>query len=427
VAAGSISDMLVAPGQWLGRVRRSLRAILARVLAVAGSIQAFTLVILTLVSEFRKRRHPPKGFPKTRFEELDVDGNQLQLYCYGDHLFQDMLEAIDSATQSILLETYIWKGDALGQQFKERLAAKAAAGVRVYVIYDSPANLIVPRSFKRFPANIHIIRYGSIGRPWQWIDPRQYARDHRKLLVVDGKIAFIGGYNIGELYRRQWRDTHVRVRGPHAARLGQNFIDFWNRHAGRTEPIAWHLRRGVRAVIQHRTNDARRLLFPIRDMYIDAIERAEQRVWITTAYFIPGEPLREALIGAAKRGVDVQVLLPWVSNHVSADWLARGFYSTMLDGGVRIFCYEHAMIHAKTMTVDSVWSTVGTANLDRLSQLGNYEINLEIYDQAFAAQMEQLFAIDRSNSFELKHDEWQRRPWFAKLGEAVLAPLRPLI
>jgi cardiolipin synthase A/B len=398
-----------------------------RALAGMAAAQFVTIAILSVISELRKRRRPTSGFPRVRFEEVEVEGNQLQLYCYGAHLFQDMLDAIDSASRSILLETYIWKSDTLGQQFKDRLVAKAAAGVEVYVIYDSPANLVVPAAFKRFPPNIHIIRYGSIGRPWQWIDPRQYARDHRKLLVVDGEVAFIGGYNIGELYRVQWRDSHVRVRGPHAARLGQDFIDFWNRHSSRSDAITWRLRRGVQPRVQHRTNDARRLLFPIRDMYVDAIGRSEHRVRITTAYFIPGGAMRDALVEAVARGVDVQVLVPWVSNHVSADWLARGFFSDLLAKNVRIFGYRDAMNHAKTMTVDGIWSTVGTANLDRLSQLGNYEINLEVYDEGFAAQMERLFEIDKSNSFEIVGHWWRNRAWYAKTGEWILAPLRPAL
>jgi cardiolipin synthase len=422
-----ISGVVLAPAQMPHDILRRWDRVVLRALGALGCLQALTIGVLALISEFRKRRRPPAGFPKVRFSELSVDGNNLQLYCYGGQLFADMLAAIDGAQRTILFETYIWKGDALGQQFKDKLAAKAAAGVEVYAIYDSPANLIVPRSFKRFPPSMHVMRYGSIGRPWQWIDPRRYARDHRKLLVVDGETAFIGGYNVGELYRMQWRDTHLRVRGPHAARIGQDFIDFWNRHALPSERMKWTMRRGIHPLLHNRTNDARRLLFPIRDMYIDVIDRAEKRVWITTAYFIPGAPLREALIEAAERGVDVKVLLPWTSNHVSADWLARGFFSDFLEHGVRIFGYQDAMNHAKTMTVDSVWSTVGTANLDRLSQLGNYEINLEIYDRALAAQMETLFEIDRNNSFELTLDKWQHRPWYAKIGEIVLAPLRPLI
>jgi cardiolipin synthase len=161
-------------------------------------------------------------------------------------------------------------------------------------------------------------------------------------------------------------------------------------------------------------------------MYVDAIDRAEHRVWITNAYFIPDSAMRAALVNAARRGVDVQVLLPWNSNHVTADWLGRGFYTRLLAHGIRIFCYQKAMNHSKTMTVDGAWSTVGTANLDRLSSIGNYEINLEVHDEAFAAQMERLFEIDKLNAFALTESVWEARPWFAKTGERILAPLRPL-
>jgi cardiolipin synthase A/B len=413
------------PGYVAG-VRGRSRTLLLRALGALGMAQMATIGVLMLVGRWRKRRKPPGGFPRMDFDEVEVDGNRLQLYGSGQRLFDDMLRAIDGARQSILLETYIWKGDKLGQEFKDRLAAKAATGVDVYVLYDHFANLVVPRAFKRFPPNMHVVAYGSFSRPWHVLDPRRYARDHRKLLVVDGETAFIGGYNIGELYRLQWRDTHVRVRGPEAARLGQDFVDFWNNHRPSDRAIPLMFRRGLQARMAHRTNDAQHLLFPIRDMYVHAIDRSERRVWITNAYFMPDHVMEAALISAAKRGVDVEVLLPFESNHVAADWLGRGFYSRLLNNGVRIFCYKQAMIHAKTMTIDGEWSTVGTANLDRLSQIGNYEINLEVYDQAFASQMEQLYELDKTNAFELTPGEWERRPIYAKFGELVLAPLRPL-
>jgi cardiolipin synthase len=423
--------------RWLqplaSRLRLLLRALTShwrrlalRLLAAFGLAQACTIAALTVVSTVRRRRLPLSGFPRARFEEVTVEDNRMGLYCYGGYLFEDMLGAIDRAQRSILLETYIWRGDRLGRAFKERLIAKAAQGVQVYLIFDSFANLVVPRAFKRFPPSVHVLRYGAAWRPWHLLDPRRFARDHRKILVIDGDIAFLGGYNIGDEFALQWRDTHVRVEGPEAARLGQAFIDFWNRHTPSSEQITWMLRRGMQARLVHRTNDARRLLFPIRDMYVDAIDRAEKRVWITNAYFIPDSAMRAALCNAAARGVDVQVLLPWTSNHVTADWLGRGFYSQLLRGNVRIFGYRRAMNHAKTMTVDGIWSTIGTANLDRLSQIGNYEVNLEIFDVQFAHQMERLFEIDRSNTFEITLDWWVARPWYAKIGERILAPLRPL-
>jgi cardiolipin synthase len=157
-------------------------------------------------------------------------------------------------------------------------------------------------------------------------------------------------------------------------------------------------------------------------MYISAIDRAERRIRLTNAYFIPDRTLRRALKAAAQRGVDVQVLLPWISNHPLADWMARGLFTELLGAGIRLFGYR-TMLHAKTCTIDGQWSTIGTANLDRLSSVGNYEMNAEIYSSALAEQMEQLFESDKANATELTLETWAARPWYAKVSERVLAPL----
>jgi cardiolipin synthase len=338
-----------------------------------------------------------------------------------------MLEAIDGARDFIFLESFIWKDDATGQEFKERLARKARAGVRVCVIFDRFGNLVVPAEFKRFPPEIETLEYSGFSVPWHFFDPRKYALDHRKLLVVDGAIGFLGGYNIGALYATQWRDTHLRIEGPEAADLAQSFVDFWDR----AQPAEKRLRRNFplrfEPAVQYCTNDAARLIFPIRDMYIEAIERAQRHIYITNAYFIPDGVLLRALLDAARRGVAVQVLLPWASNHILADWAARGFFTDCLRGSIRIFGYKGVMIHAKTATIDGEWSTLGTANLDRLSEVGNHEINIQIYDPVFAREMEAIFACDKTNAFELTAEHWLSRPWYVKLSEMVLAPLRPAL
>jgi cardiolipin synthase len=148
---------------------------------------------------------------------------------------------------------------------------------------------------------------------------------------------------------------------------------------------------------------------------------------MTHAYFIPDSDFVESLKAAALRGVDVRVLVPEVSNHVVADWLSRGYYGELLDAGVRIFRFTGAMVHAKTSTIDGRWSTVGTANIDRLSMTGNYEINVEFIDPAMAAEMERIFATDLTNSVELTAAEWDGRGVHKKFTELVLAPLRPLL
>ncbi len=405
----------------LSRSRPSLRRALVTTVVGGAALQTAILIVLGIVA-WLQRRGQPQGFPHAQFPPTRVGENDLRIYSYGRELYDAMLAAIDAAQETIYLETFIWKGDAVGQAFKEHLARKAQQGVAVHVIFDSFANLVVPRAFKRFPPPIKVLDYRPIRRPWHLLDPRRYALDHRKLLVVDGRVAFIGGYNLGSLYATAWRDTHVRLEGPVAADLAFEFSSFWNDHGPPSVRITRHYPRRFDPLILLQGNDAMRLAFPVRDMYISAIERAEQRIRLTNAYFVPDRVLLRSLIAAAGRGVDVQVLLPWISNHTLPDWLARGRFTRCLEAGIRIFAYR-TMIHAKTCTIDGQWSTIGTANLDRLSAVGNYEINLEVYSPDLARQMEDLFAQDKENAVEITLERWVRRPWYAKLSERLLAPL----
>jgi cardiolipin synthase len=407
--------------------RPSWRRIALYLSGLLFAAQSIVIGVLAVVSIVRKRRAPPADFPHERRLVAEVDGNDVRVYTYGQDLYNAMLAAIDGARETIFLETFIWKGDALGQTFKERLERKAAEGVQVFAIFDSFANMVVPPAFKRFPANIQSLEYRTLDRVWYLLDPRRYARDHRKLLVVDNQIAFIGGFNLGKLYATEWRDTHLRIRGPAALDLAHAFTDFWNNNRDQRPAIRQILDRPWPSSIKVHRNDPARLIFPIRGMYLEAIDRARHHIYLTNAYFIPDRVILSALIQAAQRGVDVRVLVPWQSNHPTADWLARGYFGACLRNGVRIFGFQEAMIHAKTATIDGQWSTVGTANLDRLSLTGNYEINVEIYDVGFAAEMEHIFEIDLTNAFELTLERWNRRPWYMWASEKLLSPLRPLL
>ncbi len=388
------------------------------------TLQVITVVVLGIAAALRKRRKHEVSFPHLQLDEVQVDKNCLQLYGYGRDLYDAMLEAIDNARESIYLESFIWKDDAFGQELKAHLVQKVEQGVDVYVIFDAFGNLVVPHSFKNFPASIHTLKYQSIHRPWHVLDPRRYALDHRKLLVVDGAIGFIGGYNLGDLYATDWRDTHLRIQGPAAADLAHSFASFWNRSCAKEDAIERHYMRHFDPFITVRSNDAMRLTFPIRDMYIEAIDRAEHSILLTNAYFVPDHVLLDALKAAAERGVDVRVLIPWYSNHIVVDWLARGYITECLEGGIHIFGYNYAMLHAKTCTVDGQWVTLGTANLDRLSSIGNFEINVEIYSARLARQMQELFKSDTTGVFEQTLEKWKIRPWYIKLSERILAPLR---
>lgn len=210
--------------------RPSIKRILLQLFGLTVGLQSITVIILQAISVRRKHLQPQGAFPHQHLHPVQVGENTLQLYDYGRDLYNAMLAAIDAAQETIFLETYIWKGDVTGQTFKEHLARKAAQGVEVCIIYDSFANLVVPHTFKVFLSEMKVLKYHAIGSPLSIVDPRRYALDHRKLLIVDGHTGFIGGYNIGQLYASMWRDTHLRIQGPTVAHLAQSFISFWNEH-----------------------------------------------------------------------------------------------------------------------------------------------------------------------------------------------------
>lgn len=392
---------------------------------VATQIGVATAILLTDLT--RKRREVDVAqLSYTEPFTTVAAGSELTTYTYGGDLYPQMLAAIDGAEHTVFLETFIWKDDAIGQRFKEAVIRAADRGVAVYLVYDGFANLVVPRRFKRFPANLHVLPFPVLRLGLLTLNLRDSGRDHRKILVVDRKIAFCGGYNIGSLYETQWRDTHVKVEGPAAWELSNAFVDFWNHYRKDHMPVLddagtpqWDPR------VEAHLNAPSHMLFPVRGMYLDAINRASKRIWITQGYFIPDSDLLDALKTASCRGVDVRVIMPADSNHVLADWLARGYYSELLAAGVRLFLYRDAMVHAKTIVVDGEWSSVGTANIDRLSLRGNFEANLGIYSAGQAAHLEQVFRNDLTNCDELTIEKWRQRGPLARFSERVLAPLHP--
>ncbi|GAA1910369.1 phospholipase D-like domain-containing protein [Nocardioides lentus] len=411
--------------RWLVVLRRAVMGLLGLQVALATG--------LTLVDSYRRRGKKPKAFPVTPPRTVPVGGGEVTTYTYGQHLYDDMIAAIEGAQRQVLLETYIWKGDEVGERFKAALAAAAERGVDVYCIYDGFANLVVSPRFKRFPESMKVLRYPLYNAGVRVLDLSRYGRDHRKILVVDDAVGFVGGYNIGTAYATEWRDTHVRITGPGVWDLKRAFADFWNLNRRRgwrrsTErPLLLETASSWEPAIRFQRNVPRWWMFPIRSMYLEAIARASRNVWMTHAYFIPDQGFVDSLRIAAMRGVDVRLLLPQKSNHIVADWISRGYFEQMLLAGVRIFRFEGAMVHAKTSTIDGNWSTVGTANVDRLSLQGNYEINVEIIDEGMASKLEEIFTTDLTNATELSLTDWESRSVQRRFAEAVLAPLRPLL
>ena len=396
---------------------------------------ALEALILAGVEAFETVRRklwgqPPKeGFPWKEQPEIELESGDDHIKLYPDYgrLYEDMLAEIEAAEDHIFVETFMWLDDEIGNRFVDALAREARKGVSVYAIFDELANRSQPKSFKEFPEGINTLRFRSLDNPVKVIglvNPRNVHRTHRKILSVDGRVAFAGGFNIGELFTR-WRDTHVRIRGSQVHELERTFAGFWNTHRSKrlpeipaTEGRSWNP-----ALVFH-SNDPYHHTHPIRDLYTRNLDKAQEKIRITSAYFTPGPTLRQKMIDAAKSGVDVQVLFPKYSNHALVDWLSRSHIGEMLEAGVRVFLYEDFMVHAKTATVDGVWSTVGSANLDSLSLFGLHETNLEIYDEQVAEKLEAMFELDKTNAQELSPESWKNRPLPVRLIEGALTPLR---
>jgi cardiolipin synthase len=402
--------------------------VVRRTLLTVLGVQLVLALSLTLVDSWRRRGKKPQPFSTLPPREVKIGDGLVTTYTYGQDLYDDMLAAIASARHLVLFETYIWKGDRLGEQFKQALVDAAERGVEVYAIYDAFANVVVDPRFKSFPSVLRVLRFPIYSAGWRFFDLRRYGREHRKVLVVDDDVAFVGGFNIGTAYATEWRDTHVRITGPAVWDLKRSFADFWNEHRHGRRPLllettdsAWEPR------IRLHRNLPRQWMFPIRAMYLEAINRARRNIWMTHAYFIPDPDFVEALVDAAHRGVDVKILVPHTSNHVVADWISRGYFGQLLAAGVEIHRFEGAMVHAKTATIDGNWSTVGTANIDRLSMTGNYEINVEFIDPGMAEVMEAVFASDLEQSSHLSARTWNARGFHRRFTEGLLRPLRHLL
>jgi len=345
-------------------------------------------------------------------------GNRLKLLADGDSCFREIIATIRKAKKSINLETYIFNSDALGWKIAELLMEKSRVGVEVNCIYDAIGCIgTSPRLFSALrEAGVEVLEYNPFF-PW-----RRYwnlsSRDHRKIIVVDGEIAFIGGINIGDDYAGRhfdggnWRDTHLKVQGPAVRDIQFFFLENWYRQGGaiidngRHFP---HIKEAGKKLLMVISDKARRKVRPIRESYISAIENAHHSIYITNAYFIPDGRIYRALIRAARRGVDVRIMLPEKSDVPIVQLASRYLYKRYLKSGVRVYEYTRSVLHAKTAVIDGIWSTVGSSNIDRRSFRKNLEINAIILDQEFGEIMERQFDEDLRHCVEKRLDEWQRR------------------
>lgn len=372
-----------------------------------------------------------------------VAGNRATLLLNGPATYQAMLAAIATARDHVHLETYIFDGDEIGMRFADALIERQRAGVQVALIFDSVGSMATARSFfeRMSGTGIAVLEFNPLNplsghrRSWTFNH-----RDHRKLLIVDGELAFIGGVNISKTYssvpsgrRRQhdaegagsndgWRDTHLRIEGPVVAEFQKLFLATWARQEAAPLPDRNHfppLSAKGDEIIGAVGSSAEAHDSPIYLALLSAIYRAQQQIHLTIAYFAPDRHLSKALVRAAQRGVDVKLVLPARSDFWAIFHLGRSYYAALLRGGVKIYEREGSVMHAKTMCIDGVWSTLGSSNMDLRSFLHNDEINAVILGRAFAAQMQATFADDLNESSPISHERWQRRSWKLRLKERV--------
>jgi cardiolipin synthase len=344
-------------------------------------------------------------------------GAAIQLYTEGDHLFETMLAAIDSAQKQVWMETYIFADDEVGRRFVRVLSERARVGVEVRLLVDALGSLF---QFYRLLGS-ELAQSGVQVRHfhrWRWREPLRYnRRDHRKLLVVDGQKAFLGGFNIHRQSSQRyfgvarWRDTHSSFQGNLARQAAELFDAFWR---GDRHWLPKDDEQASSVLVPNQTRLCRRRLACI---YSDFLGNAKQQVCLTTPYFIPDHHTQSALLAAVKRGVEVRLLVPRTSDVRLAHWAANAIYARLLDAGVRIFEYLPRMLHAKVAIVDGKWATLGTANLDYRSLFQNYELNLVSRDPDLCYRLEAQFEADLTEASAVCATRWRQRRWVPRLAE----------
>jgi cardiolipin synthase len=374
-----------------------------------------------------------------------VTGNRVDLLQDGPGTYAAMFEAIDKASDHINLESYILEAEGPGAEFARRLIARVKAGVRVNVLYDSFGSIGTPESyFDHLRANgVNVTEYNPLRRLGNLLSRALHLRDHRKLMVVDGRIGFIGGVNISPVYSAGssplaalsgsgtadtgastpgWRDTHVRVEGPIVAQLQRLFMRHWSKHSS-IALRGTHYFPPLASVGTQRVAlaacDAGRRRNPFYRALLSALDASQHRVFLTTAYLVPTRRLMRSLVRAARRGVDVHLLLPGVSDFWAPLQAGRSHYSRLLRAGVHLHELHDALLHAKTCVIDGLWTTVGSSNLDWRSLLHNAEANLVVLDAGLAQEMEQVFQADVARSKVIVRAEWAKRGLRQRIVETL--------
>jgi cardiolipin synthase len=368
------------------------------------------------------------GFPFTR-------GNDFELLINGDQTFQSMFAAMEQAKEYILIQYYIIQDDRLGNEFKKRLITKARSGVRVYFLYDEIGCNKLPERFidDLRKAGVEVSAFKTTkGRGNRF---QINFRNHRKITLVDGKTAFIGGHNIGDEYMCRslrfgnWRDTHVRITGPVVRNIQLSFLNDWYWATSQSIQFQWH-------PSNLSSEGSSALILPSGPadhvetcslMFINAIMSARKRFWIASPYFIPSEAVIKALKIAALRGIDIRVMLPMKPDHRIVHLATYSYLLELNLPGIRFFRYKPAFLHQKVFLVDDYLAGVGTANADNRSFRLNFEMTAIVNDSHFARQVERMLAFDFSHCIEIPADSYLHKGVLFRFSVKLARLLSPIL
>ena len=367
------------------------------------------------------------GLPFTR-------GNSLELLIDGQETFRSLFASIDSAKEYILVNFFIVKSDRIGTLFQEALIKRARAGVRVYFLFDEIGSFKLPHYFLRGLRQAGVIchSFGTNRLPWSRLQVN--FRNHRKIVVVDGREAFLGGLNMGDEYLGRdakfgaWRDTHLRMRGPSVQAVQLVFLEDWNWAADEVPQLHWkpdEQTPGQAAAIipTGPADDMDSWLLVVAE----AANTARRRLWITSPYFVPDSGVLTALQTAAIRGVDVRILLPEKADHLLVSLSAYSYYQQTIPYGVKLYRYQSGFLHQKVMLIDDRMATVGSANLDNRSFRLNFEITAFSYDPDFVSRVTHMLDTDFSHAREVEVGEFTRRPFLFRAicrAARLLSPIQ---
>jgi len=357
-----------------------------------------------------------------------VDSNRAELLVDGKAIFASIFDGIDAAEDYLLVQFYIVRDDKRGRELQQRLIRKAREGVRVYVLFDSIGSLDLSRSYidELTEAGVEI---RSFHQHESWIDRFQLNfRNHRKLVIADGKVGWIGGLNIGDEYESDgWRDAHARIEGPAVLNLQLSFLEDWRWVTEDLPAVSWE---------PHPVGNAEVPVLVVPSGPADEFETAslmvqqfihlaEERIWIASPYFVPDEGVMGALKLAALGGLDVRLLLPERSDSRLASLAAYRYMDALSAAGVRIFRYQPGLMHAKVFLIDDHSAAISTVNMDNRSFRLNFELTALIADAAFAGEVKQMFEADFTNSREMGANEVAEKPFWIRLasrGANLFAP-----